>query len=759
MLQIKLLPGIFETSQIVGKSYLEYLEVDRLVAPCYEAIGLTPKAKRYGGWEERAISGHSLGHFLSAGSFMVNATDDRQLKEKLYYAVDELAYLQSQDKEGYVSGFPKDCFNQVFSGTFEVERFSLGHSWVPWYSIHKIFAGLVDVYQNTGYIKALEVVIKLSDWAKRGTDHLNDEEFEQMLYCEFGGMNEVMAALYELTGNQDYLQLAKRFCHKEALDDLSKGIDNLEGKHANTQIPKVLGAAKLYAITGEDKYKAISSFFWEEVVGHRSYVIGGNSRGEHFGKTHTEPLGVSTAETCNTYNMLKLSAYLFEAEQDSKYMDYYEKALYNHILASQDPDSGMKTYFMSTEPGHFKIYCEPEDSFWCCTGSGMENPARYHQNIYTLKDQTLFTNLYIASHYINTELSLEVKQETRFPYGPSSQIELLQAPMGSFTLAFRMPSYLKQPFELLVNGEKVVGMIEKGYMYVNRLWQKGDIIGIGLPMALSISKAMGDDTKVSFLYGPIVLAGALGITDFPERDLQKDHIPLLSHPGINVPVLVTDESDLTRLIQPVEGRNLHFKTDAIGQPGAQSMNLMPFFELHHQRYTLYFRCLSLEQYEKVALTSPSYQEKLHKVTIDTVVPNEQQPEVDHHIRAIQSNSGYSTEAGSGWREAQKGGYFSYKMKVLNNALNFLCVTYWGSDTDIWSPDGILERRFDIVIEGSVIATEVLKEKNTSMLYDVFYEIPITLTNAKETVTVSFQSDEKTIAGRVFGVKVTRASLS
>jgi DUF1680 family protein len=229
--------------------------------------------------------------------------------------------------------------------------------------------------------KALTVVTKMADWAKKGTDNLTDELFEKMLTCEHGGMNEAMADLYLITGNRDYLRLANRFCHKAILDPLSRGIDELEGKHANTQIPKVIGAAKLYEITIDEKFKKLTMFFWEEVTKQRSYIIGGNSINEHFGPSNNEKLGIQTTETCNTYNMLKLTEHLFHWSRQSDYIDYYERVLYNHILASQDPDSGMKTYFVSTQPGHFKVYCSPDNSFWCCTGTGMENPARYTRNI------------------------------------------------------------------------------------------------------------------------------------------------------------------------------------------------------------------------------------------------------------------------------------------------------------------------------------------------------------------------------------------
>lgn len=270
MTNITLLEGVFQESQEIGKGVLLNLDVDRLVAPCYESASLQPKKPRYGGWESTPIAGHSIGHWMSAAAAMVEATGDPELLQQLIYAVNELAYIQSHDSEGYVSGFSRSCFDEVFTGDFEVLNFRLAGSWVPWYSLHKIFAGLIDAYNLAGIGKALEVVIKLAEWAKKGTDRLTDEQFQRMLTCEHGGMNEAMADLYLLTDNQDYLELAIRFCHKAILDPLAAGVDELEGKHANTQIPKVIGAAKLYKITGDDTYRRAAEFFWTEVTRNRS---------------------------------------------------------------------------------------------------------------------------------------------------------------------------------------------------------------------------------------------------------------------------------------------------------------------------------------------------------------------------------------------------------------------------------------------------------------------------------------------------------
>jgi hypothetical protein len=750
--QVTLLDGIFKTSQEIGKRFLHSLDVDRLIAPCYESAKLTPKKPRYGGWESTQIAGHSIGHWLSAAAAMYKATGDEQLREKLVYAVDELAYVQSHDPDGYVSGFPRDCFDRTFTGTFEVHNFGLGGSWVPWYSIHKIYAGLIDAYRYAGVEKALDVVIKLADWAKRGTDRLNDEQFQRMLICEHGGMNEAMADLYVLTGNQDYLDLAKRFCHKAILDPLAQGIDELEGKHANTQIPKVIGAAKLYEITGEEKYRKMAEFFWEVVTRTRSYIIGGNSINEHFRPPNNEKLGVETLETCNTYNMLKLTEILFRWNPKSEYMDFYERALYNHILASQDPDSGMKMYFISTEPGHFKVYCTHDDSFWCCVGTGMENPARYTHAIYETVNDAVYVNLFIASKAVFPELGLTLRQETEFPATASSKLTVEQAGDAALPLRIRVPYWLGGEMTVNVNGQSIQGQIRDGYLEILRKWNAGDTIEVKLPMNLHLYRAKDDEHKVGIMYGPVVLAGALGRENFPESDIVPNHMSLHNHPRISVPILVTDEADVRKWVKPAEGEPLTFYTD-VGQPGDVRIKLIPFYNLHHERYTIYWTLLNSEEYKNYADHEREMREKLAAVTVDEVRPHEQQSEVEHQIQAHESRSGYSAHAQGSYREAARGGYFSYRMAVKPDKPHLLQVTYFGSDGPRWMDGKLCQREFDIVIDGTVIARQRLSHERPDELFEVNYDIPLELTQGKTHVEVKFASSEDTVAGGVFGVRM------
>lgn len=755
MVQVALLDGIFKVSQETGKGYLLHLDVDRLVAPCYEAASLQPKKPRYGGWEATQIAGHSVGHWLSAASAMVAATGDEALLQKLIYAVDELAYVQSHDPDGYVSGFPHDCFDRVFTGDgdFEVHNFGLGGSWVPWYSIHKIYAGLIDAYKLAGIELALQVVVKLADWAQKGTERLTDEQFQRMLICEHGGMNEAMADLYLLTGNRAYLELAVRFCHQAILEPLAKGVDELEGKHANTQIPKVIGAAKLYEITGDEKYRRASEFFWQEVTRNRSYIIGGNSIFEHFRARNTEKLGVETAETCNTYNMLKLSGHLFRWSQDAEYMDFYERALYNHILASQDPDSGMKMYFVSTEPGHFKVYGTPDQSFWCCTGTGMENPARYTREIYHADRDNIYVNLFIPSRAVFDDRHVVIRQETDFPRTDRTRLVVEEAQDARFNLRIRVPYWAAGPVKAAVNGTGIDARTEQGYLEIIRNWHAGDTIDVTLPMDLHVYRAKDDEKKVGFMYGPLVLAGALGKDRFPESDIMDNHLKLHHHPLIDVPILVTDEQDMKQWIRPVDGEALTFVTDAIGQPGSISVKLIPFYTLHHQRYTIYWKLMNKEQYERYTDHEKAERERLHAITVDVVNPHEQQSEVEHQIQSQGSRSGYSVHAQRGYRHAIGDGYFRYRMAVIPDKPMALEITYFGSDGAQWVNGVLHERYFAILVDGSEIARQKLAAEKPDQLFNALYDIPIELTCGKRDVEVRIAATVGKIAGGVYGIRM------
>ena len=737
-----LLDGIFKISQEKGKEYLLYLNADRLLAPCYEAIGEKPKARHYGGWEEREISGHSLGHFISALAYMYKVDKDERLKEKLDYIMEELYYIQSFSKDGYVSGFPRKCFDKVFTGDFSVTRFELGNSWVPWYSIHKIYAGLIDAYELADNKNALDIVINMANWAKKGTDNLTEEQFQKMLYCEHGGMCESMAKLYEITKNKDYLDLAIRFIHKEILDPLSNLKDELEGKHANTQIPKVIGAATLYNITGDKELKKASEFFWNIVTKDRSYVIGGNSIDEHFGKTKTETLGVTTAETCNTYNMLKLTEHLYKWSNNPRYIDYFENALYNHILASQDPISGMKTYFMSTKPGHFKVYCSLDNSFWCCTGTGMENPARYTKCIYHINDNEIFVNLYISSKIILEEKNLIISQNTNFPETEHTTLLIEQGNNCPMTINIRVP-YWGKDIRVTVNEREEFNKSENGYISIKRNWNKGDKINIVLPMKIHLYHSKEDKNKVAFMYGPLVLAGALGRENFPETDILDDHLKLNHYKGISVPILKDSKENIINKIKRKGSKKLYFEIETIDNNKESRYKLKPFYDIHHERYTIYWDINNKDKKEKL----DNYKEN---IIIDEVNLNEQQSEIEHDIRQNNSISDYSIEHGKGWRMCNENGYFSYKMKVQCKRDTYLLVTYLNDNTK-----ENIKSEFFIYVDNFLISEEKLNKNKSKLLLNKSYKIPKEVIKDKSEIIITFKAKKNTIVSKIFGIKTIK----
>src|SRR5579871_3005549 len=475
---VRLLDGPFKHAQEQDLKYLLSLEPDRLLHNFRTEAGLSPKAARYGGWESMGVAGHTLGHYLSACAMMYQATADSRLKRRVDYIVAELAVCQKANGNGYISAIPggKEIFAAIKAG----DGGAIGRGWVPWYTMHKLLAGLRDTYEDCGNQQARQALIALADWTLDTTHNLTDAEFAKMLDTEQGGMNEALADVYAVTGDRKYLDLARRFCHRRILDPMAEKRDILNGFHANTQIPKVIGFARIYELTGEDRYGAAARFFWDTVVQHRTYAIGGNSDYEHFfpPEQFDKHLSPETAETCNTYNMLKLTRHLFAWEPSAAWMDYYERALYNHILASQDPDTGMMTYFVSLKPGHFKVYNSPDDSFWCCTGTGMENHARYGETIYFHDAASLYVNLFIPSALTWKEKGLVVRQQTRFPEEETTRLSIECAHPVPLALKIRYPSWAKG-MTVRVNGKlRKVSAAPGSYVTISGTWRQGDRIEI-----------------------------------------------------------------------------------------------------------------------------------------------------------------------------------------------------------------------------------------------------------------------------------------
>ncbi|HEY2979012.1 MAG TPA: glycoside hydrolase family 127 protein, partial [Burkholderiaceae bacterium] len=456
---VRLLPGPFEAAQALDARYLLSLNADRLLHGFRVNAGLEPKAERYGGWEsEDLCPGHTLGHYLSACSMMWASTGQADFRQRVDHVIDELHSCQQATGSGLVCAFP--------DGDAQPRNALAGRpvTGVPWYTMHKIMAGLRDAHVHASHPRALAVLARLADWMVDAAEGCSDERFQQMLGVEHGGMNEVLADLHELTGDARYLSLALRFNHRAVLDPLMEGRDALDGLHANTQIPKVIGLARLAEINGDERYAKGARYFWGTVVDRRSFATGGHGDGEHFfarAETRQHLASAKTMETCCTYNMLRLTRSLFAAEPSVAYADYHERALFNGILASQDPDTGMFTYFQATRPGYPKLYCTPERSFWCCTGTGLESFAKLGDSIYFHDAQSVYVNLFIASTLDWADKQVRVRQTTAFPDEANTRLSLHAARPTRFALRLRHPGWCPQ-LVVRLNGRKLIDSSEPG---------------------------------------------------------------------------------------------------------------------------------------------------------------------------------------------------------------------------------------------------------------------------------------------------------
>lgn len=734
---VRLLNSPFKEAMDRNAEYLLRLESDRLLHNFRNFAGLEPKAAVYGGWESQGVAGHTLGHYLTACAFQYKVSGDKRFKERVDYIVRELAECQQKRGDGYVGGIPDAdrIFKEVSQGDIRSQGFDLNGGWVPWYTLHKLYAGLNDAYQFAGNETAKEVAVKLADWAIRTTEKLDAQQWQTMLACEHGGMNEALADLYTLTGETRFLDLAKKFHHKAVLDPLEKRQAPLAGLHANTQVPKVIGTALEYEITGEERYRTISETFWNAVVQDHSYCIGGNSDGEHFGQPRklAERLSPNTAETCNTYNMLKLTRHLFTWNPTAEYADFYERALYNHILASQNPADGMVCYFVPLKPGHYKTYSTPFESFWCCVGTGIENHARYTEGIYFHSKDSLFWNLFIPSEVEWKEHGFTLRQETKFPEDSASRLIVTQGG-GEFTLQIRWPYWATQGLNVTINGkeEKVSGK-PGSYISLHRQWSKGDVVEVSLPMNLHLAPMPDNPNRVALMYGPLVLAGELGSIEKEEPQ---------------VPVFVADREALLNTIKPIPGKPLTFRSESVGRP--RDVTFLPFYRMHGERYSVYFDLFTeagWQQRKAEYEAEQARRKELEARTVDYLAIGEMQPERDHKVTGDKTTAGEF--AGRKWRHASDGGWFSFEMKVDPQKPMALSCSYWGSDTG--------GREFDILVDGTKIAAQVLERPQPEKFFDMTYPLPESVTKGKQTVTVRFQAHPGKTAGGLYGCRAVRRS--
>lgn len=597
--KVRLLDSPFKQAMEEDIQWLLNIKPNRLLHRFHKYAGLMPKDSVYRGWESSELSGHSLGHYLSAISMAYSAIDNKERKnefeKRVNYIVSELARCQNARSTGYVGGIPggEKMFDEISKGNIrarEAPTFGLNDIWAPWYTMHKLFAGLIDAYQYVGNRQAKKVVIKLSDWAYGILEDLSEEEIEAMLRCEYGGMNEALAEVYAITGNQKYLELSRKFHDDPVLEQLAQKNDSLRGFHANTQIPKVVGTARRYELTGNEEDLTISKFFWNRVVNHRSYSMGGHSSGEYFHKADSLHLGYHTCETCNSYNMLKLTKHIFQINPEVKYADFYERALYNHILASQDPSSGMVTYFVPLAEGAKRVYSTPFNSWWCCVGTGMENHVKYGENIY-FKDQDgeLYINLFIASVLNWKAKGLDIKLESEIPHNDRVKITVNKGTPAEATINIRYPSWAGSNATVLINGEDREIINEPGsYISITREWNSGDEVNVIYPMEPALEELPGSPDMAAIKYGPIILAGKVedaGNVLISNNGYQGE----IFRPDerVEIPELATENKDINGWLKKESDKPLIFKAKSEGE--SDSIEFKPFYQFHNDRYKMYFK--------------------------------------------------------------------------------------------------------------------------------------------------------------------------
>ncbi len=684
---VRLLDSPFLQAQQTDLKYIMAMSPDRLLAPFLREAGLTPKAPSYTNWENTGLDGHIGGHYISALSMMYAATGDTAVYNRLDYMLNELHRAQQAAGNGFIGGTPGSLqlWKEIKAGNIRAGGFSLNDRWVPLYNIHKTYAGLRDAYLYAGSDLACRMLIALTDWMADITSGLTDRQMQDMLRSEHGGLNEIFADVAGITGDKKYLELARRFSHEILLEPLTRDEDRLTGMHANTQIPKVIGYKRIADFTQDRDWDHAARFFWNTVVDHRSVCIGGNSVREHFhpADNFTSMLNdVQGPETCNTYNMLRLTKMLFRTSPDIRFADYYERALYNHILASQQPEKGGFVYFTPMRSGHYRVYSQPETSMWCCVGSGLENHTKYGEFIYAHAEDTLYVNLFIPSRLTWKEKKITLVQESRFPDEEQIRFKVEKSNKKAFSLKFRYPSWAKGA-SVSVNGKiQDINAAPGEYLTIRRKWKAGDEITLNMPMQVTLEQIPDQAHYYAFMYGPIVLASPTGTENMDglyADDSRGGHIAHGKQVSLEeMPMLIGTAASLPQALRKTDDKQLSFSyTGNIYPARKAALKLIPFFRLHDSRYAIYFHQVTATEAESIRKETELKERKAMELanrTIDVIFPGEQQPESDHGIRYEQSETG--TDNDRHFRHAK--GWFSYNLKVKEEASQ-LTVTMRKSD--------------------------------------------------------------------------------
>lgn len=760
---ITLLDGPLKHARDLNVQVLLKYDCDRMLAPYRKEAGLQPRKPSYPNWD--GLDGHVGGHYLSA--LAINAaTGNEECRKRMEYMISELQLVLDANNQrpeawchNYIGGVPNSA--KMWTAFSKGDFGPYFGTWAPFYNIHKMYAGLRDAWLYCGNEQAKNLFLKFCDWAVDITRDLNDEQMEKMLGNEHGGMNEVLADAYAITGEQKYLDCARRFSHRMLLVPLENGKDCLDNMHANTQIPKVIGYQRIAELAHDVQYHNASEYFWEIVTRQRSLALGGNSRREHF-PTKENCIDyindIDGPESCNTYNMLKLTEDLNRVKPNGMYGDFYETAMFNHILSAQHPQHGGYVYFTSARPRHYRNYSAPNEAMWCCVGTGMEDHGKYGQFVWThdkgvkAEDDALYVNLFVASELNWKDRKMVIRQQTAFPYAETSVVEVAKG-KGTFILKVRKPSWCEN-FTVKGVGFDADSYEENGFVCMKRKWKKGDQVKISMPMHAYIKPMINVPQYVAIMYGPILLGMKTGTEDM--RSLIADDSRFGQYAGgkklalDEAPILLPKHlDDIAKNLKPVPGKPLHFKL-ATHMENTIDGELQPFFEIHDSRYMMYWLALGENDY-KAYMQKLADEEKARQAlearTVDKVNPGEQQPETDHRMATDNSDKG-NTE-GIFFRDAKDGHYFSYLMQTKGETNLSLQLKFWGQDE--WRTS-----EFDIYVNDKLLCSVNNSHRwRTTQFKTVDYAIPSEFVKGKKEIRVKFVAHKGKQVGQIYGVRLVK----
>lgn len=757
---VEVLDGPFRHAQDLNVATLLKYDTDRLLAPYLKQAGLTPKGESFDNWI--GLDGHVGGHYLSALAIHYAATGNPELKSRMQYMLDEMARCQKANGNGYVGGVESKCWEKIGKG----EVGAIWDYWVPWYNVHKTMAGMRDAWLYGGSEQGKDMFLQMCSWCADLVAPLSMEQMESMLNNEFGGIDEVLADAYQISGDKKYLDAAKKFSHHWLLDSMADGVDNLDNKHANTQVPKVVGYQRIAELdpdkSSSELYDRAARNFWHFVADDRSLALGGNSRREHFAPASDCISYVEDREgpeSCNTNNMLKLTEGLYRMHGDAKYADYYERALYNHILSTQHPEHGGYVYFTSARPAHYRVYSTPNSAMWCCVGTGMENHGKYGEFIYTHSADTLGVNLFMPSRLKWKDMGATITQTTDFPASEESRITVNLKKAKTFTMRLRNPWWTRDgKMTVEVNGKPVAhSNTPSSWIDITRKWKDGDVVSLTMPMKVAVEPLPNLPNYVAIMRGPILLAandgteGLYGLLSDDGRWAHIAHGPLVSL--FDTPFMIgTEEEIISKLenMRPVGGKTLTYEVDDLftipnkdAEGATRTITLQPFATLHDCRYNIYWPTMTAPEYaayQTEARQREAETMRLDALTVDAITLAEQQPEVDHGLKQRETSTGNSD--GEPWRSARAKGNMQFALDTQGQTDLTLMLRIHDQDTS----------KFDILVDDTVVETVDRPAKDKGAFSNRAFKLPASSLEGKQTINVELRG----ATGRVSKIRLIQS---